>query len=195
MPIDREIGINPTAGGDGQNRDRKKREDRPSRHADKADEALLSARLQSLPGMGRGALCAEWRRCFRAPPPRRARRDLLMLGIAWKIQERVHGGFSAQTRRRLKGLAHCMATTGDIARNRRSSPKQGAKLVREWNGRTHTVIVHDGEFEWNGRIWRSLTAIARAITGAHWSGPRFFGLNGVGGARGANRGTSDVRVE
>ena len=195
MPIDRGISIAPDAGSNRQNRDRKKREDQPSRHAGKADEAMLSARLQALPGMGRKALCAEWRRCFRAPPPRRARRDLLMLGIAWMIQERVHGGFSAQTKRRLKGLAHCMATTGDIARNRRSSPKPGATLVREWNGRTHTVIVHDGEFEWNGRTWRSLTAIARAITGAHWSGPRFFGLNGAAGAKDANRGTSDVQVE
>lgn len=164
-------------------------------HADKASEALVSTRLRALPGMSRDALCAEWRRCFRAPPPQRARRDLLMLGIAWKIQERAHGGFSAQTRRRLKELAHSIATTGDIARTRRSSLKPGAKLVREWNGRTHTVIAHDGDFEWNGRRWRSLTAIAGAITGAHWSGPRFFGLNGAGGAKDANRGTSDVQVE
>ena len=56
------------------------------------------------------------------------------------------------------------------------SLKPGTRLVREWRGVTHTVLVHADGFEWNGKRYRSLTVIAREITGAHWSGPRFFGL-------------------
>ena len=67
---------------------------------------------------------------------------------------------------------------GDVKRNRVVQPKPGAKLVREWHGKIHTVLVLDEGFEWRGKRWRSLTTIAKAISGAHWSGPRFFGLAG-----------------
>ncbi len=70
-----------------------------------------------------------------------------------------------------------MERDGDVTRNRVARLKPGAKLVREWRGATHTVIVIEDGFEWNGRHGRSLSAIAREITGVHWSGPRFFGLN------------------
>ncbi len=71
-----------------------------------------------------------------------------------------------------------MERDGDLARRRIARLKPGAKLTREWRGETHTVIVLEDGFEWRGRKWRSLSSIAREITGAHWSGPRFFGLNG-----------------
>ena len=105
-------------------------------------------------------------------------RDLLVLGVAWKIQEQAYGGLGAATKRRLADLAKTMEQDGDLARRRVARLKPGARLVREWRGQTHTVIVLEDGFEWQGKRWRSLSVIAREITDAHWSGPRFFGLNG-----------------
>ncbi len=101
-----------------------------------------------------------------------------MLGVAWKVQERAYGGLGAATKRRLADLAKTMEQDGDIARNRIARLKPGAKLIREWQGETHTVAVLEDGFEWQGKRWRSLSVIAKLITGSHWSGPRFFGLNG-----------------
>ncbi len=143
----------------------------------------VAARLQALEQMDYATLRAEWRRLYRAHPPKRVARDLLMLGVAWKIQEQAYGGLSAATKRRLADLAKSMERDGDVTRNRVARLKPGAKLVREWRGETHTVIVIEDGFEWKGQHWRSLSTIAREITGAHWSGPRFFGLNGKAGPR------------
>ena len=138
----------------------------------------VSARLEALDAMDHAALRSEWRRLYRADPPKRVSRDLLVLGIGWKIQERAHGGFSAATKRRLADLARTLERAGDVTRNRVARLRPGARLVREWSGESHTVIVREDGFEWQGRLWRSLSAIAREITGVHWSGPRFFGMTG-----------------
>jgi hypothetical protein len=138
--------------------------------------ATAAAKLQALEQMDRATLSAEWRRRYRAHPPKRVARDLLMLGIAWKIQEQAYGGLGVATKRRLAELVSTMDRDGDVTRNRIARLKPGAKLLREWGGKTHTVTVVENGFEWKGRHWQSLSAIAREITGAHWSGPRFFGL-------------------
>jgi hypothetical protein len=104
------------------------------------------------------------------------RRDLLLLGVAWKVQEQAYGGLGAATKRRLADLADALERDGDVTRGRVARLRAGVKLVREWHGKTHTVIVREEGFEWRGRHWRSLSVIAREITGGHWSGPRFFGL-------------------
>ncbi len=150
---------------------------------------VVTARLQALERMDYAALRSEWRRLYRAPAPKRVARNLLMLGVAWKIQEQAYGGLSAATKRRLADLAKTMERDGDVTRNRVAKLKPGAKLVREWRGKTHTVTVIDEGFEWKGRHWRSLSAIAREITGVRWSGPRFFGLNGKAGQQ------TDTRAE
>jgi hypothetical protein len=124
------------------------------------------------------ALRTEWRRLYRAHPPKCVRRDLLLLGVAWKIQEQAYGGLGAPIRRRVAELAETLEREGDVRRSRVARLRPGAKLVREWRGETHTVIVGEDGFEWRGRHWRSLSVIARQITGGHWSGPRFFGLKG-----------------
>jgi len=136
----------------------------------------VAAKLRALEQMDGPALRAEWRRFYRAHPPKGVRRDLLLLGVAWKVQEQAYGGFGATTKRRLVDLAETLERDGDVARNRVARLRPGARLVREWRGQTHTVIVGEGGFEWRGRQWRSLSVIAREITGGHWSGPRFFGL-------------------
>jgi len=136
----------------------------------------VAAKLRALEHMDGPALRAEWRRLYRAHPPKGVRRDLLLLGVAWKVQEQTYGGFGAATRRRLADLAETLERDGDVTRSRVARLKPGAKLVREWRGETHTIIVCEDGFEWRGRHWRSLSMIAREITGGHWSGPRFFGL-------------------
>jgi hypothetical protein len=119
-------------------------------------------------------LRGEWRRLHHMQPPRSLSRDLLLRGITYKIQERAFGGLSKLVLRKL--------TDPDTssAEHRRAAPrivvKPGTRLVREWNGHTHTVIVHADGVEWRGKRYRSLSVVAREITGAHWSGPRFFGL-------------------
>ena len=99
----------------------------------------------------------------------------MMRAIAYRLQESAHRGASKVTRRRLMTLAAEFETGGTIAP---PGPKikPGSRLVREWHGRTHTVCVTDDGFEFQGKSYRSLTKIARDITGAQWSGPRFFGL-------------------
>ncbi len=148
------------------------------RRSDASSEDAVAVRLQALAEMDYDALRAEWRRLYRAQAPKRVSRDLLMLGVAWKVQERAYGGLGAATRRRLANLAKTLDQDGDLTRGRVARLKPGARLVREWRGETHAVIVLEDGFEWRGQRWRSLSVIAREITGAHWSGPRFFGLNG-----------------
>jgi hypothetical protein len=141
-----------------------------------SDAAKLATRLVALLGKPHGALRAEWRRLYRSEPPKSVSRDLLELGIAWKLQEKALGGMSAALKRRTTDLAKTMETRGDLARARAVTLKPGARLMREWRGETHDVRVLEEGFEWRGARWRSLSAIAREITGTQWSGPRFFGL-------------------
>ena len=138
----------------------------------------LGAQLKVLETMSYPELRAEWRRLFRALPPKRVARELVLLGVAWKVQEQALGGLGAAMKRSLAGLTETLKRDGDVKRNRVVQLKPGAKLLREWHGKTHTVLVLDEGFEWRGKRWRSLTTIAKAISGAHWSGPRFFGLTG-----------------
>jgi hypothetical protein len=126
-------------------------------------------------------LRGEWRRLYRTPPPMRFSRDLLTRGITYRLQERSLGGLSNSIICKLQRL-----NTGSLYGDpRKSAPpislKTGTRLVREWRGVTHSVLVHADGFEWNGKRHRSLTIIAREITGAHWSGPRFFGLRKCAG--------------
>src|SRR5215469_5804085 len=121
-------------------------------------------------------LRGEWRRLHRAPPPMRLSRDLLMRAITHKLQERLLGGLSNSILRQLE----CLNIGSEASKAEKPPPpislKAGTRLVREWRGVTHTVLVQAQGFEWNGRRYRSLTLIAHEITGVHWSGPRFFGL-------------------
>jgi hypothetical protein len=103
--------------------------------------------------------------------------------ITYKLQERLHGGLSQSILRELERLN--AETEASCARKPAPpiSLKPGTRLVREWRDVTHTALVRTDGFEWNGRRYRSLTIVAREITGAHWSGPRFFGLRKSAGAR------------
>jgi hypothetical protein len=135
----------------------------------------LSRMLEALPALSPAELRSEWRRLYRSQPPRLSR-DLLIRAIAYRIQELRYGGLSKAIKKKLATLATAPQSEGEIAPEPIQKISRGARLVREWNGRTHTVTVQEEGFTYAGRSYRSLTAIAREITGAHWSGPRFFGL-------------------
>jgi len=131
--------------------------------------------LAALAALSLGDLRLQWRRLYRAEPPRLSR-DIMTRAIAYRLQETAHGGLSKVTRRRLTNLAVSFDVDGRIAAPVGPRIKSGSRLIREWHGRTHTVCVTDSGFEFEGRTYASLTKIARDITGAQWSGPRFFGL-------------------
>jgi hypothetical protein len=124
----------------------------------------------------------EYRRLHHSEAPRLSR-DLLGRAIGYRPQEIEHGGLGKATRRKLQTIAKALRSTGRVGPSPNLSLKPGARLVREWHGRTHTVTVTDEGFEYAGTNYSSLTKIAKKITGAHWSGPRFFGLLTTGAAR------------
>ena len=123
--------------------------------------------------MHRTALIAAWSEAFGTPVPKRLSSPFLRRFLAFEVQARHFGGLP-------KGFAEKLARMTDEKTDTRSPAlKPGGRLIREWNGVTHAVDVIEGGFLWDGQRHSSLSAIARAITGARWSGPRFFGLKGA----------------
>jgi Protein of unknown function (DUF2924)/Protein of unknown function (DUF3489) len=110
-------------------------------------------------------LRGEWRRLHRASPPMRVSRDLLLRAITYKLQERPLGGLSKSTMRKLERLNLDSEASDAQKPVPPISLTTGTRLVREWRGVTYTVLVHAGGFEWSGRRYRSLTIVAREITG------------------------------
>lgn len=135
----------------------------------------LDKELAALAAMTPSQLRALWRAQYRSPAPEIGP-DLLRRGIARRMQARIHGGMTAATRRTIDKCLARLEKTGEVAGPRDLTIKSGTRLVRSWQGRTYHVLVLDDGFEHEGRRYESLSQIARAITGAHWSGPRFFGL-------------------
>lgn len=117
-------------------------------------------------------LKTEWERRHGAPAPNLSP-ELLRLGVGYKLQEARLGGVSRSTRSVLRMAA---VTGGGSSRPMPRKLTPGTRLIRDWHGVGHTVIVLEQGFEYDGRHWKSLSAIAKAISGAHWNGPRFFGL-------------------
>jgi hypothetical protein len=156
-------GPSPVPGGGGD------RDNRPRR----ADSAELD--LAGLVDRSTQDLRLAWRQLHRTGPPPGLSRDLLIRALAHQLQERTHCGASRALRRRLQNL-----TAGSRKAGAPRGPgivlKTGTRLIRHWRGHAHIVLVREDGFEYEGQHFRSLTVIAKRITGAHWSGPRFFGL-------------------
>src|SRR5687768_13969292 len=146
---------------------------RTSRGAERID---IEAQLQALHALSTVELQIEWGRLYRVPPPTWLSRDLLLRGVGFRAQELAHGGLSRSTARRLQALSAEPDQRGETAAVPAISLKRGTKLVREWHGQVHTVDVLDDGFEHQGERYNSLTKIAFRITGAHRSGPLFFGI-------------------
>jgi Protein of unknown function (DUF2924) len=139
------------------------------------DTRAVEGEITRLRSLGLEDLRHEWRRLYHREPPRISR-DLLVLGLGYRLQELANGGLGKTTKRKLQTLAKSLRTTGRVVPAPALSLKPGARLVRVWGGRTHTVTITEDGFEYAGENYPSLTKIAQKITGAHWSGPRFFGL-------------------
>jgi len=138
----------------------------------------IAAEVAALSLLTHRELRLAWRRYYKAYPPKFLNRNVIELGVAWKIQERAFGGLDAATKRQLDALADELDAKSDITRPKQLELRPGARLVRDWRGEIHEVLVTEEGFQWRGRSWRSLSLIAKEITGTHWSGPRFFGLAG-----------------
>jgi Protein of unknown function (DUF2924) len=148
------------------------RKDRPQN----PELAELDCEIAGLVDRSTEELRGAWRTLHHTGPPLGLSRDLIIRGLADKLQQRARGGPSRALQRRLRILA------SEFEKGARSFdpgivPRTGATLMRRWRGRTHTVLVREDGFEYQGQRYRSLTVIAERITGAHWSGPRFFGLS------------------
>jgi len=138
-------------------------------------KGAIEHELDRIRSLGLEELRFEWRRLFHSDAPKISR-DLLVLGVGYRLQEIEHGGLGKATRRKLQTMANGLRKTGRVGPTASLSLKPGARLIREWRGRTHTVTISEDGFEYAGTSYTSLSKIAKKITGAHWSGPRFFGL-------------------
>ncbi len=129
-------------------------------------------RVTEIETMDRAALLAAWDTLMGRPVPKGLSQPFLRRMLAFEVQARAQGGLPKGF---AKTLARAVADAGS-GRARGTALKPGGRLIRDWNGMTHVVEVGENGFLWQGQRYRSLSAIARAITGAQWSGPRFFGL-------------------
>jgi hypothetical protein len=117
----------------------------------------------------------RWSDLFARTPSPRVSRDVLIRGVAFRLQEEAYGALSKRCRRQLVKLAADLRSGSPLVSSQPSF-KPGTRLIREWKGKIHEVVIGGDSYIWSGKHYRSLSEIARAITGTRWSGPRFFGL-------------------
>jgi hypothetical protein len=160
----------------------------------------IEGEVAALGDLPREELAACWSKAYGCPPPKGVKRGLLERAAAWHLQAKHLGGLSPIARKAIRGATQqensrvvaprklrddgraLVANQGESPQHPLSKAavgpciRPGMRLVREWNGRAHVVDVTSDGFMFDGKTYRSLSAIAKRITGAHWSGPRFFGL-------------------
>ena len=141
-----------------------------------ASTSSVDNSVATLETLSKDDLKDRWTKLYGAVPPKRIGRDLLIRGVAYRIQEQAHGGPCRALKRRLRALVKEFHQTGKVTIADRPPVKPGTRLIREWRGETHEVTVLEDGFIWRGARYRSLSRIARSITGTRWSGPAFFGL-------------------
>ena len=128
----------------------------------------LESLIADISAFDRAECLDRLKEVFGRPPPKHLSPQFMKRVLIWEIRNRALGGVSLKTTRRLNQIAS--------GKTLPAMTKPGARLIREWNGRTYQVGVVEGGYVLDGKTWRSLSAIARHITGARWSGPRFFGV-------------------
>lgn len=132
---------------------------------------MKGVQVSDLDAMPRPALVDLWLRINASPPPRKLSRQLMARMIAYDIQVARDRALTRKARLTLEAVSNGKRTSS------RKPFEPGTRFIREWNGVTYVVEATDKGYHYAGKSWRSLSAVARAITGAHWSGPRFFGLS------------------
>jgi hypothetical protein len=132
--------------------------------------------LSRLPTLDIGELRQQWRGLYKTQAPPNLSRELLLRAVAYRMQEVALGELRPARQRQLRQMAQQLKQTGAANTPPRPELKPGTRLIREWQGRTYDVLVLDDGFSWQNTRYRSLSALARKITGTAWSGPLFFGL-------------------
>jgi hypothetical protein len=136
----------------------------------------IPQRLAFLKSCSIAELKQQWQALYHSEPPHRISRELLTRAVAYRIQEQVYGGLKPSTRRLLLRLANDARSGRQLKTAPAAVAQPGTVLMREWHGVTHEVRVLDRAVLYRRKRYRSLTEIAKQITGAHWNGPQFFGL-------------------
>jgi hypothetical protein len=140
--------------------------------------------LSRLPKLDLAELRRRWRALYKTEASPHLSRELLLRAVAYRMQEFALGGLRPEAQRQLRHLAQQLTAGGQVRMRARPDLASGTRLVREWQGRTYEVIALEDGFSWQETHYRSLSAIARKITGTPWSGPLFFGLKQNGAKSG-----------
>jgi Protein of unknown function (DUF2924) len=167
------------------------------------DDAALEAEIGQLPALSLLELRNRWKTLFGHPAPKSLRRNFLARAVAYQMQVEAYGGLSVATKRRLREIAHAVRTGDANAMLGSNRIKRGTQMIRQWQHATYTVTALAEGFEWNGRTYKSLSAVANAITGTNWNGFAFFGIkrapsgnkNASGPRRTSSRANPDVGTE
>jgi hypothetical protein len=136
----------------------------------------VEAELVHLTALDLKMLRLDWKNRFSVDPPKLSSRGILRRLIAWQLQADALGGLDKKTERTLERIADRLEHDSSYEPKVRRDLAAGVELIREWKGTNHKVIVLTDGFQYLGKKYRSLSDIARTITGTRWSGPRFFGL-------------------
>jgi hypothetical protein len=143
------------------------------------DDAALEAEIGRLPALSLLELRNRWMALFGHSAPKSLRRNFLARAVAYQMQVEAYGGLSVATKRRLREIADAVRNGDANAVLGSSRIKPGTQMIRQWKNTTHTVTALAEGFEWNGRNYKSLSAVANAITGTNWNGFAFFGVKRV----------------
>jgi hypothetical protein len=134
-------------------------------------EESLAGELVRLQSLSRLELMVEWKRTWGRDAPINVSQNLLILAFAYRLQEQIYGGLKPHIKARLRQIAAGQSDMRPVPQ-----VKSGTRLLREWHGTTHEVQVLDDGVHYRGEKYRSLSEVAKVITGSKWSGPVFFGL-------------------
>ena len=140
------------------------------------DDAALQAEIRRLPDLSLLELRNRWKLLFGHLAPKSLRRNFLARAVAYQMQIEAYGGLSAATKRRLREIAKAVRNGDTNAAIGAGRIKPGTQMIRQWQNTTHTVTALAEGFEWQGRTYKSLSAVANAITGTNWNGFAFFGI-------------------
>jgi hypothetical protein len=138
--------------------------------------ATLEAEIRRLPDLSLSELRDRWKAVFGNPAPSSLRRKFLARAVAYQMQVDAYGGLSNSTRRRLREIVDALRRGNPDAAGVTRTIKPGTQMLRQWRDKTHVVTAPTSGFEWNGHTFRSLSAIAKQITGTNWNGYAFFGI-------------------
>ena len=139
-------------------------------------DSAIADRLFCLATLNKAELCELWRKVFNSAPEPKIRKPAMIRFLGYRIQEQAYGSLSAASERRLRQLEGSSAGNLDPKATSAQKVHPGTRLVREWQNQVHLVNVELKGYEYRGARYRSLSEIARLITGTRWSGPLFFGL-------------------